>query len=210
VEGGEIMDKWTTIPSQTLIEKTIEALKKNGIDASLVETGIEAKQKALDMIPEGSEVMEASSTTLEELGLIEHIQEYGKYDSVKKKLNSLSRDTHHLEMQKIGAAPEYVIGSVHAVTEDGRVIVASRSGSQMPAYSYGSSHVIWIVGAQKIVKDLDEGLKRIYEFILPLESKRVQKAYGMEKSEVAKLLIFNKEVKEGRIHLIFVKEVLGF
>lgn len=204
------MNKWTKIPDDSLIQKTIEGLKKNGIDAIVVDTGEEAKQKSLEMIPDGSEVMEASSTTLEQLGILEHIHEYGKYDSVKKRLNSLSRDKNHLEMQKLGAAPEFVIGSVHAVTVDGKVIVASRSGSQMPAYSYGSTQVIWIVGAQKIVNDLDEGIRRIYEYVLPLESERVQKAYGMKESEVAKLLIFNKEVKEDRIHLIFVKEALGF
>ncbi len=201
---------WNKIPDDKIINETVEQLIKNGINAQVTDTAEEAKKRALDLIPEGAEVLEASSITLEQLGLVKHIQEYGKYDSVKKKLNSLSRETDHLEMQKIGAAPEYVIGSVHAVTKDGKVIVASRSGSQMPAYVYGSSHVIWIVSAKKIVDNVDEGLKRIYDHVLPLESKRVQKAYGMENSEVAKILIFNKEVAPNRINLIFVKEDLGF
>ena len=97
---------------------------------------------------------------------------------------------------------------MHAVTEDGKVIIASATGSQLPAYAYGSSHVIWVVGSQKIVKDLDEGMKRVYEYVLPLENERAKKAYGG--SSINKLLIFNKEGTAGRITMIIVKEKLGF
>ena len=113
------------------------------------------------------------------------------------------------EMKKLGAAPEWAIGSVHAVTEDGKVVVASATGSQLPAYAYGSLHVLWIVGAQKIVKDMNEATKRVYEYVLPLESERAMKAYGMG-SNVNKELIFNKEVTPGRITMIIVKEKIGF
>ncbi len=99
---------------------------------------------------------------------------------------------------------------MHAVTEDGKVLIASNSGSQLPAYAYGSGHVIWVVGAQKIVKNLDEGIKRIYEHSLPLESERARKAYGVPGSAVNKLLIINKEIIPGRITMILTKEKLGF
>lgn len=204
------MNKWTQIPSDNIIEKTINSLKENGIDSEVVRTKEDAKQKALGLIPEGSEVLEASSVTLEQLDLLEEIQKYGKYESVKKKLNSLNRDTHHLEMQKLGAAPDYVIGSVHAVTQDGKIVIASNTGSQLAPYVYGASHVIWIVSAKKITANLDEALKRTYEHVLPLESERVKKAYGMERSNVSKLLIINNEVNPNRIKIIFVKEDLGY
>jgi len=112
-------------------------------------------------------------------------------------------------MQKLGAAPEYAVGSVHAVTEDGKVIIASNTGSQLPAYAYGSAHVIWVVGTQKIVANLEQGLKRIYEYVLPLESERLKKVYGVE-SNVSKLLIINKEIAPNRLTLILVKQKLGF
>lgn len=204
------MSKWTQIPSDKIIAKTISALKLNGIDVVVVDNKDQAKEKVMELIPEGSEVMEASSTTLTQIGLLDEIHEYGKYDSVKKKLNSLSRDTDHLEMQKLGAAPQYVIGSVHAITEDGKVIAVSRTGSQLASYIYGATKVIWVVSAKKIVKDQEEGFKRIYEHVLPLESKRVQKAYGMPNSEVGKVMIINKEVNPDRIKIVLVKEDLGF
>ena len=196
------MDKWNQLASKEVIDRTMEALKANGITAKLVENGQEAKEEVLKLIPEGAEVMTMTSVTLDKVGIL--------YDSVRNKLNSMNRETQNLEMQKLGAAPEYAIGSVHAVTEDGHVLIASNTGSQLPAYVYGSSHVIWVVGAQKIVKNTDEGIKRIYEHSLPLESERAKKAYGVPGSAVNKVLIINKEVQPGRIKLILVKEKLGF
>lgn len=184
------------------MEKVLEALKKNGMDACVVENGGEVKKKVLEMIPAGAEVMCMSSVTLDTIGLSE-------LDTVKKQLMTMDRATQGREMRKAGSAPDWVIGSVQAVTEDGQVVMASNSGSQLPAYAYGSEHVIWVVGQQKIVKNLDEAFKRIYEYVLPLEDARAQKAYGMG-SNVSKILIINKEIAPQRITVILVKEKLGF
>ena len=201
---------WNTIPDQLVIEKTIQSLKANGIEAMVVDTGDAAKQKVLELIPEGSEVMTNTSVTADTIGLTSSINESGKYDAVKPKLYALDPKTQKREQKKLGAAPEYAVGSVHAVTEDGRIMIASNTGSQLPGYAYGSDHVIFVVGAQKIVKNLDDGFVRIREYTLPLESERARAAYGVEGSNISKMLILNKEVTPGRITLIFIKEVLGF
>lgn len=199
------------LASDSSIEKTILALKENGIEAEVIDTSEEAKEKVLSMVPKGAEVMTMQSVTLHTVGVYDELNT-DKYNSVKNKLASMNRETQSLEMQKLGAAPEYTVGSVHAVTEDGKVIIASNTGSQLPAYTYTSPHVIWVVGTQKIVRDLDTGIKRIYDYILPLESERLGKAYGKPdlKSNVSKLLIINKEINPTRLHIIFVKEKLGF
>lgn len=191
------------------INKAKDALTKNGINVLVVENGAEAKEKVLQMVPSGAEIMNMSSVTVDSIGLAKEINESGKYNSVRKKFATMDKKTQGLEMQKLGAAPEWAVGSVHAVTEDGKVIVASATGSQMSAYVYGSSHVVWVVGSQKIVKDLDEGMKRIYEYVFPLENERAMKAYG-QGSGINKLLIFNKEVNPARLTMIIVKEKLGF
>lgn len=202
---------WKKIPTNEILNKTVQALKTNGIHAEVVDTGLEAKQKVLSLIPDGAEIMNMTSRTLDAIGVSKEIVESGKYNSVRNKLTKMDRKTQSLEMQKIGAAPEWTVGSVHAVTQDGKVLIASNTGSQLPAYVYGSPHVIWVVGAQKIVKDVDEGIKRIYDYILPLESVRLNKAYNITTgSYVSKLLIINKEFTPGRITMIIVKEVLGF
>jgi L-lactate utilization protein LutB len=191
------------------VEKTIAALQSNGITAYCVETGEAAKQKVLALIPEGAEVMTMTSVTLETIGLTRVLNESGKFDSVRNKLKSLNRETQSAAMRKIGAAPEWAVGSVHAVTEHGEVLLASNTGSQMAAYSYGAQHVIWIVGTQKIVKNKAEALQRIEEYALPLENARAQKAYGIG-SSVGKVLIINKEINPHRLTLVFVNEKLGF
>lgn len=192
------MKDWGTLADEASIQKTIAALKANGVEAIVVENGVVAKEKVLEMLPKGAEVMTMSSETLKTLGLTE-------VDTVKIKLKEM---TDEREKKRRGAAPEWVVGSVHAVTEDGRTLIASNTGSQLPAYAYGSAHVIWVVGTQKIVKDLDEGMKRVYEYCLPSENERMQKLYNVA-SNVSKLLIFNKEIKPGRVTMILVKEKVG-
>lgn len=205
------MTDWKQKATQATIQKTIEALKANGITAELVETGEEAKEKVLSLIPKGAEVMTMTSVTLQTIGVTDAINASGEYNSVKNELMKLNRETDSLKMQKLGSAPEYTLGSVHAVTEDGEVVIASNTGSQMAAYVYGSPHVIWVVGTQKIVPTVDAGIKRIYEHILPLESVRLNKQYNITTgSFVSKLLIFNREVNPTRLHIIFVNEELGF
>lgn len=205
------MAKWDTLASQHSIKNTIKALKQNGIEVVGVNNGEEAKRLVLELIPKGSEVMTMTSTTLDSIGLSGEINKAdGKFKPVRDKLYAMDRNTQVQEMNRLGAAPEFVVGSVHAVTEDGHVLIASNTGSQFPAYSFGALHVIWVVGAQKIVKNTDEGTKRIYEHSLPLESERAKKAYGVPGSAVNKILIINKEAQPGRVKLILVKEKLGF
>lgn len=203
------MKNWSKLASAESITKTVENLKANGINAIAVENRKEAKKKVLELLPQGAEVMTMSSVTIDTLGLSKKINESNNYISVKNKLMKMDRKTQGREMQKLGAAPEYAVGSVQAVTEDGKIIIASNSGSQLPAYAYGSSHILWVAGTQKIVKDVSEGMKRIYDYVLPLESERLKKAYGVE-SNVSKLLIITKEITPNRITLILVRENLGF
>ena len=200
---------WDQIPDDAVIAQTITALKANGIEAFVVESGQEAKQKVLDLLPEQAEVMTMSSMTLDTIGLTSEINESARYASVKKKLMSMDRQTQGKQIQKLGAVPDWAVGSVHAVTRDGHLLIASNTGSQLPAYVYGAGHVVWVVGAQKIVKDTTEGIQRIYEYCFPLENERLMKAYGVP-SGVSKLLIINKEKIPERLTAIFVKEKLGF
>jgi len=196
-----------TIPSDDVIQKTIAALAANGIEAVVVDNASAAKAKLFELMPEGSEVMNNTSTTLIQIGAVDDILKSGKYKPVRDRFADPA--ITELEKQQWGAAPPYAIGSVHAITEDGHIMIASATGSQLPGYANGALNVIWVAGAHKIVKDVDEGFKRINEYTLPLENVRSMKAYGAP-SGVNKLLIINKEVKPNRIKLILVKEVLGF
>lgn len=204
-------NQWTTLPSDDVIKKTSEALQKNGISPSLVSSGIEAESQIQSIIPKGSSVMNGSSTTLKQIGFLGTLKS-GKHpwnnlhESIIKETNQHKQSL----LSKEASLADYYLGSVHAVTEDGAIVIASNSGSQLPAYAYNAAHLIWVVGAQKIVKNLDEAFERIYDYVLPLESERAKKAYGVPGSFVSKVLIINRENVPDRIKLIFVKEVLGF
>lgn len=204
------MNKWTTLPNKETIDRTIDGLKKKNVEVYLVETEHEAKKKFFEILPEGAEILNNSSTTLDMLGISEQITNSGKYDSVKNKLMSMDRQTQSREMQRIGAAPEWSTGSAHAITQDGEIMIASNTGSQIPGYAYGSDHVVLVVGTQKIVENRDEGIKRIYEHSLVLESERVKKAYGMPRSHVRRLFVLEEEASKGRTTVIFVNKVIGF
>lgn len=201
---------FTKLATQEQMDKVIKALNENGIEVVIAENKNEAKEKVLNMIPEGSEVMDMTSISLLESGITHEIEKSGKYISVKNKLYSLNRETHKKEMNELGATSDYTLGSVHAVTEGGEIVIASNTGSQIPAYAYGSPRVIWVVGTQKIVKDMNTAMQRVYDYVLPLESERAHKAYGVTGSNVSKILILNKEIIPKRITLVLVKENIGF
>lgn len=204
------MNNFDKVADEQSVQKTVAALKANGMNAIVVESGEEAKKKVLELIPKGAEVMDMSSITLETLGLDKIINESGDYSSVKNQLASLDREKDLVKMLKLGAAPEWAIGSVHAITEDGHAIIASNTGSQLPAYVYGAANVIWVVGTQKVVENDEVGIKRLHEYIVPKEAVHMEKKYGRYGTNVSKLLIFNKEIRPNRVTVILVKEVLGY
>ena len=190
------------------LERTAEALSVRGFHAHVVADGAEARQLVLDAVPEGAEVHTALSETLTELGIRAEIEESGRYDSVRAKLALLDRETQGREMRKLGAAPDYIVGSAHAITDDGVVLVGSGSGSQLGAYAYAAGTVILVVGHQKLVSDVPHGLRRLREYALPREYGRMQ-SVGYAGSLLAKSLIIEQE-PGGRITVILVPETLGF
>jgi L-lactate utilization protein LutC len=200
---------YARLASDEQIARTVNALALNGIQAIVVENGEAAREKVAELLPAGAEVFISSSTTLNTLGVTEDVDQSGRYASVRTKLAKLDRATQAREMIKLGATPEYVLGSVHALTETGSAIIASMSGSQLGPYVSGAAKVIWVVGSQKIVPNLEEGFKRVEEYSLALENVRAMKAYGM-KSSINKLLVVNREITPGRITVVIVKENVGF
>ncbi len=191
------------------IERTAKALEARNIKTLIAENGEEAKRMFFDLVPEGAEVFLGASVTLETLGIKDEIDNSGKFNALRPKMFAMDRATQGREIRKLGGAPDYAAGSVHAVTEDGRVLIASNTGSQLGPYASGAGKVIWVVGAQKLVMDLDEGMKRLEEYTVPLEEVHMQQLYNMH-TNLSKLLIVNKEVRPDRITMIIVKEELGF
>lgn len=201
--------EFAQLASDEQIERTAKALEANGIHVLVAENGEEARRIFFELVPEGTEVFLGASVTLETLGIKGEIDKSGKYDALRPKMFAMDRATQGREIRKLGGAPDYAAGSVHAVTENGQVLIASNTGSQLGPYASGAGKVIWVVGAQKLVKDLDEGLRRIYEYDLPLETEHMRQLYDAP-AGVNKILIVNREFRPNRITMIIVKEELGF
>jgi hypothetical protein len=207
--GPDVVRRFATPADHSRISRTAAALERNGITVLRAADASEAKGIVLALIPDGSEVHHGASQSLDLSGISEVIDESGRYESLRPRLFSMDRETRADEIRRLGSAPDVMLGSVHAVTETGSLIAASMGGSQLGPYVSGAARVILVVGTQKIVSDLDEGLRRIEEYSLPLEDARAQAAYGIH-SAVNKVLIINREITPGRITVVFVDEVLGF
>jgi acyl-CoA hydrolase len=201
--------EFTQLASEEQIAKTVQALEAHGLRAVVFENGEEARAHVLDLIPSGAEVYNSPSRTLELIGLAEDIEHPTRFQSVRARLHSLDRVTQRQEMRKLGASPDVLVGSVHAITEQGEVMVASAVGSQLGPAASGAGAVIWVVGTQKLVRTVDEGFRRIREHSFPLESERTQRVYG-QASAINKILIVNGEALPGRITIVLVKQNLGF
>src|SRR2546425_2493465 len=191
------------------VTRTAAALEANGITVLRAPNSAEAKRIVLDLIPAGSQVHQGASQSLEASGIVDEIEKSGRYEPLRPRVFSMDRATQADEIRRLGASPDFMLGSVHAVTETGSLVAASASGSQLGPYVSGAGRLILVVGTQKIVRDLEEGLLRINEYAYRLEDARAQAAYGI-RSAVNKVLVINREITPGRITVVLVDEVLGF
>jgi hypothetical protein len=201
--------RFATLADDASVQRATTALEANGITVLRAADAAEAKRTVLDLIPEGSQVHHGASESLDAVGITHEIETSGRYEDIRSRTFSMDRETQANEIRHLGASPDFMLGSVHAVTEAGSLITASMSGSQLGPYGSGAGQVILVVGTQKIVSDLEEGLRRVERYAFPLEDARAQAAYGIH-SGVNKILIINREITRGRITVVLVDEVLGF
>jgi hypothetical protein len=197
--------------SDATIERTATALREKGYAVHVVEDGEAARRTILDLLPEGAEVGQGASTTLDVIGVSHELEESGRYDAVRKHTRSMDRSTPEglRQMRKLGVGPDWYVNSAHAVTEDGTIVVVSNTGSQLAPLAFGAGEVILAIGSQKLVPDLDTAMRRIESHTLPLEHVRMQGLYGVN-SEIKKVLIIHKEFRPGRFTVVLIKEPVGF
>lgn len=190
------------------VARTASALEANGMHTIVLDSGEEARDCVLEMIPAGAYVHNPPSRSLEQIGLKAAIESSTSIQNSRALTHALDRRTEQRKLRQLMSSPDVVVGSVHAVTEQGEVLLASATGSQLAAPAFGADKVIWVVGTQKIVPNLEQGFRRIREYSYPLEDRRTRLAYAQQ-SSINKLLIVNGE-QPGRITILLVKANLGF
>jgi hypothetical protein len=192
------------------IQRTVEALRAKGYAVHVVDDAATAKDVIVGLVPEGAEVSQGASQTLEDLGVTEEIEQSGRFDAVRPRTRAMDRTTPEgvRAMRKLGAVPDYYLVSAHALTEDGTLVLVSNTGSQLAPVAFGAGEVIFAIGSQKIVPDLESAMQRIEDHSLVLEHARMRKLWGSN-SAVNKILIINKEFRPGRFTIVLIKEPVG-
>lgn len=200
------------IADKDKIEKTISALKANNFKAEYVETGAEALEKIKSMIPEEASIMNGSSTTLQQIGFVDYLKggEH-RWNNLHDVVLKETDPEKQAKLRQESVLSDFYLGSAHSVTEEGEIVVASNTGSQLPHLVFTSKNIILVVGAQKITKDLADAMNRIKESVIPLEDERMKKVYGFGTTWAKTLVLHKENPNMGRsINVIFVGEVLGF
>src|SRR5579862_1478942 len=185
--------RFTTLPDDETLAATVVGLEEHGFSVEVVDDLDAAREAVLARIPEGSSVMTNTSVTLQEAGITAQIDESGRYESARNKMMALDYATQLQEMKAVAGQADFALGSVHAITRDGTLVIASASGSQLASYVWGAANVIFVVGAHKLVSTLEEDRERVYFHSLVLEDGRAVAAYGQH-SFVGKILEIRQEL----------------
>ena len=200
------------LASDVSINTTLDGLAKRNIEGMVVSSKVEAMEKIKELIPAGGSVMNGSSTTLEQIGFVDYLKN-GKHgwNNLHEDIVAEKDPAKQGMLRKQAVLSDYYLGSVHALAETGEFVIASNTGSQLPHVVFTSPNLIFVVGAQKIVPTLMDALKRLEEYVIPLEDIRSRKAYGVG-TNPNKVVIFKGEnpMIGRKVRLIVVKEVLGF
>lgn len=202
--------EWSKLPSEEDINQTVNAIRSRCINVVLVNNKEEALEKIKQMILKGSEVMAGSSTTLNEIGFTDYLKsgEHG-WNNLHEEILKEKDLKMQGDLRRKSICAEYFLGSVNAISKNGELIACDNSGSRVGAYLFAAKNLILVVSVQKIADSLEDGMRRIREYVLPLEDARAKKAYGMG-SNTSKWIIIEKEIFPNRTTLILVKEKLGF
>src|SRR6266545_1340953 len=174
--GGVLMtqvltaDEAFAVPAgEDQLSRAAAALTERNLTAHVVATAADARRLVRELLPRDKEIFTANSQTLRLSGISDDVDTSGEFRSIRARLPELEGDIR--AQITMGAAPDVVVGSVHAITEDGLMLAASASGSQLGPYGAGAEQAIWVVGAQKVVPDLETALRRIRSYSLPMEDR---------------------------------------
>ncbi len=204
---------YDALPAAEIVQRTVESVNARGIHTELVETKEAALERVQAIIPPGAVVMTGASVTLQQIGF-ENVLITGNHPwrNFKADLLAEKDPIKQSAMRREGTLAEFFLGSVNALAETGELVFASGSGSQLPAYAYTSRNVIWVAGTQKIAPTLEDAIRRVREYVLPLEDQRQKSLGNQAGSRINRILSIEGEPAYLRrnLTLILVNEALGF
>jgi hypothetical protein len=204
----QVIEDFVSPASEETIQRVAERMRERNIEVVVVDDGAAARDMVLVRLPEGAEVHSGKSQTLQDAGILDALHDPGRYDALRPRYLKMDRQTQAREIRKLISGPDYMLGSVSAVTEDGVLVVASASASQLGPYASTAGKVILVVGSQKIMPDLETALRRVRDYVLPWEDAQVRKAMNRG-SFVGKILLVEREWVDGRMTVLLVRLPIG-
>jgi len=210
--AGDVQ-KWVTLAGKERLYRTMAALHDRGIQAEISTSRPNALARLHELIPAGSSLMTGASATLKEIGFESELMSGNHpWNWLKPAILAEKDPESQQDLRRHSSISDCFVGSVQAVTEAGELVIASGSGSQIAAYAYSSPRVIWVVGGQKIVADLESALRRVREWCVPKMEELTRASGRPDLGVVGKLLIFEREMAHlsRNVHLILVEDMLGF
>ena len=199
----------TSLTDEAAIQRTIGALKARNMDTLIVDSGSDALSVLKEMLPEGAEIYNNTSETLDDIGFSDYAAHNPRFHNFHDDLVSESDPQKQRDIRRNSSLADYFIGSVQAIAESGEVVVASGSGSQIPAYAFNATHVIWVVGVQKICPTLDEAIARVRGYTVERHDAWLVDQ-GRNPAPIGKLMICEREGVPGRITVILIRQSLGW
>lgn len=203
---------YSVLASPEIVIKTVQALKGRNIEAIIVHNREEALAKIKELIPIGATINNGSSVTLQQIGYIDYLKsDQHNWTNLHAAVLAEKDPAKQRELRELSSFADYYLGSVHALAESGEMVIASASGSQLPSLANTAKNIILVVGAQKIMPNLEAAMKRLREYVVPLEDERM-KSTGAPGTALAKILIFEREPSylKRTVRVIIVNEKLGF
>ncbi|QSX00957.1 lactate utilization protein [Haloterrigena alkaliphila] len=198
------------LPTDEAIEEAVENLEANGFDVVVADSAEEALETLQSLIPAGASVMNGHSTTLEEIGFVDHLTEGDhEWESLPDEIWGIDDDAKRQTARRESQTADYFLGGINAISQTGELVAADRSGSRIGAYPFAASNVVIVSGVNKIVPTLDDALDRLESVAYPLENERAKEAYGVD-SAIAKQLIFRQELEDGRTTVVLIRDQLGY
>ena len=201
-------EDFATPASEETVQRVARRMRERNIEVMVVDDGDQARTVVLERLPEGAEVHSGKSKTLQDAGIFAAIHDLSRYDALRPRMLKMDRKTQAREIRKLIAGPDFMLGSANAVTEDGVLVVASASSSQLGPIASTAGKVILVVGSQKIVADLETALRRVRSYVLPWEDSQVRKVMNIG-SFVGKVLLVEREWVDGRMTVVLVRQPIG-
>lgn len=203
---------YNQLPDNEIVSKTAQALSSRGVETTVVINKTEALEKIKLLIPHGASVMNGGSVTLEQIGFIDYLKSGShSWNNLHKSILEEKDHTKQLQLRKQAILSDFYLGSVNALTQEGEFVIASNTGSQLPHVIFTSTNVILVVSTKKIVPTLSDAMKRLEEYVVPLEDKHMRDLYNVG-TYPSKIVIFKREnpVIGRKVRIILVNENLGF